>query len=67
MNLKKQLQEKNYFLKKAYEAASNCSPSSPLSVDINPIEFGKSIDFDITSIKRIITTDLFAQLLIPRF
>jgi hypothetical protein len=48
-----QLQEKNEFLKKAYEVANNHNPASPLSVDINPIVFGKSIGFDEDTSTRI--------------
>lgn len=53
MNLKQQLKEKNYFLRKAYEAAYEYAPSSPLSVSLDPAEFGKSIGFDETQIERI--------------
>lgn len=53
MNLKQQLKEKNDFLRKAYEAAYEQAPSSPLSVTLDPIEFGKSIGFDETKTERI--------------
>src|ERR1035437_938775 len=53
MLLQKQLQEKNEFLRKAYELACQEYPESPLSVDINPIEFGKSIGFNETTTRRI--------------
>lgn len=55
MLLQKQLQEKNEFLKKAYEVAVEYSPSSPLSIDINPREFGKSIGFDEATTTRVMT------------
>lgn len=53
MLLQKQLEEKNSFLKKAYEVAVEYAPSSPLSVSINPIELGKSIDMDKATTSRI--------------
>ncbi len=53
MNLLEQLQQKNEFLKRAYKLAVETSPSNPLSVSINPIEFGRSIDFDEDTTKRI--------------
>lgn len=53
MNLKQQLKEKNYFLRKAYEAIYEYSPESPLSVSLEPREFGKSIGFNETQIERI--------------
>lgn len=53
MNLKQQLREKNLFLRKAYEAAYEYDPSSPLSVSLDPREFGKSIGFDETQTERI--------------
>ncbi|MBJ6118989.1 hypothetical protein JAO76_12345 [Pontibacter sp. BT310] len=53
MNLKQQLKEKNYFLKKAYEAAYEYAPSSPLSVSLDPFEFGKSIGYDEAQTERI--------------
>lgn len=55
MILQKQLQEKNEFLKKAYEAICEYSPSSPLSTYIeDPREFGKSIGFDVDTTERIV-------------
>ncbi|MBP1631402.1 MAG: hypothetical protein H6Q15_2295 [Bacteroidetes bacterium] len=53
MNLKQQLKEKNLFLRKAYEAAYEYAPSSPLSVSLDPREFGNSIGFDETQTERI--------------
>lgn len=53
MLLQQQLKEKNEFLKKAYEAAYEYHPSSPLSVSLNPREFGVSIGFDESTVKRI--------------
>lgn len=53
MNLKQQLKEKNLFLRKAYEAAYEYTPSSPLSVSLDPKVFGKSIGFDDTQTERI--------------
>lgn len=53
MNLKQQLKEKNNFLRKAYEAAYDYSPSRPLSVCLDPKEFGKSIGYDQTTTERI--------------
>jgi hypothetical protein len=37
----------------AYEAAYEYSPSSPLSVSLDPMEFGRSIGYDETKTKRI--------------
>lgn len=54
MLLQKQLQEKNEFLKKAYEVAVEFAPSSPLSVNINPRELGKTIGFDEVTTTRIV-------------
>jgi hypothetical protein len=51
--IRKQLQEKTEFLKKAYEKAIEVAPSSPLSVSLKPIEFGKSIGFSESKTKRI--------------
>ncbi len=53
MDLKKQLYNKNKFLKKAYEEAYNYDPSNPLSVSLNPVEFGKSIGFNKQETTRI--------------
>ena len=53
MNLKQQLKEKKLFLRKAYEAAYDYAPSSPLLVSLEPREFGKSIGFDETQTERI--------------
>ena len=53
MNLKQQLKEKNLFLRKAYEAAYEYDSSSPLSVSLDPREFGNSIGFDETQTERI--------------
>jgi len=53
MDLNKQLQEKNEFLKKAYETAYKEYPSSPLSVSLDPFEFGKSIGYDEDTTSRI--------------
>jgi hypothetical protein len=53
MNLKQQLKDKNLFLRKAYEAAYEYAPSSPLSVSLDPREFGKSIGFDEIHTERI--------------
>jgi len=46
MDFKKQLQEKNEFLKKAYEVAYQEYPASPLTVSLDPFEFGKSIGYN---------------------
>lgn len=51
--LRKQLEEKNQFLQKAYEVAHEHYPSSPLSVDINPIELGKLLGYSESTTKRI--------------
>lgn len=64
MNLKQHLKEKNIFLYKAYETAYAYSPSSPLSVKINPKELGKSIGFEDIQTKRImmeLVNDGFVQ------
>ncbi len=53
MNLKQQLNEKNFFLRKAYEVAFEYDSSSPLSVCIDPIEFGVSIGFNEIQTERI--------------
>lgn len=53
MDFKKQVQEKNEFLKKAYQSAYEYLPSSPLSVSLDPIDFGKSIGFDKDATTRI--------------
>ncbi|GJM17214.1 MAG: hypothetical protein DHS20C13_25410 [Thermodesulfobacteriota bacterium] len=53
MNLNQQLRQKNNFLRKAYEAAYEYSPSSPLSVNLNPREFGKSIGLTEQDTERI--------------
>lgn len=53
MNLKQQLNKKNYFLRKAYDLAAAHSPSSPLSVSLEPFEFGKSLELDETQTERI--------------
>jgi len=53
MLLERQLQEKNAFLKKAYEVAVEYAPSSPLSVNINPVELGKSLGMDKATTSRI--------------
>jgi hypothetical protein len=53
MNLKQQLRQKNRFLRKAYEVAYEYSPSSPLSVSLNPREFGKSIGLTDQETERI--------------
>lgn len=53
MDLKKELKEKNLFLRKAYETAYDYAPSSPLSVNLDPREFGNSIGFDETQTERI--------------
>jgi len=55
MVLQKLLNEKNMFLKKAYEVAYEEDPSSPFSVDINPIELGKVIGLSEISVERIMT------------
>ncbi len=55
MNLKQQLIEKNNFLRKAYEVAYEHAPSSPLSVSLDPREFGKSIGYDEPKTTRIMT------------
>jgi len=54
MLLQQHLQEKNQYLKKAYEAAIEFSPSAPLSVNINPVELGKTLNYSIDTIKRIV-------------
>lgn len=54
MNLKQQLDEKNIFLRKAYEAAYEYAPSNPLSVSLKPMEFGKSIGFENDTIRRVV-------------
>lgn len=53
MDFKKQLQDKNEFLRKAYETVYQEYPSSPLSVSLDPIEFGKSLGFDEDATYRI--------------
>jgi hypothetical protein len=53
MNLKQELTEKNFFLRKAYETAREYNPSSPLSVSLDPLPFGESIGFDSTKTRRI--------------
>ncbi|MCW3085102.1 MAG: hypothetical protein JWP12_2468 [Bacteroidetes bacterium] len=53
--LKKQLEEKNFFLKRAYEIACEEYPASPLSVNMNPLELGASIGFDEAAVSRIMT------------
>ncbi len=53
MNLKKQLIEKNRFLKKAYEVAYDDNPSSPLSIGLEPIEVGKLLGFNEINTERI--------------
>ncbi len=53
MNLKQQLKDKNLFLRKAYETAYEYAPSNPLSVSLDPREFGKSIGFDEIQTERI--------------
>lgn len=53
MNLKLQLRQKNNFLRKAYELAFEYSPSSPLSVSINPREFGKTLGLTEQETERI--------------
>lgn len=53
MTIKRQLQEKNEFLKKAYELAYEYSPANPLSVNINPRAFGESIGFNQIDTERI--------------
>jgi len=64
MLLQKQLEEKNAFLRKAYEVAYEHYPSSPLSVDINPIELGKTIGFNEITTERImmeLTSERYVQ------
>lgn len=51
--LQKQLEEKITFLKKAYEVACDYSPSSPLSVNMNPVGVGETIGFDKATVTRI--------------
>lgn len=51
--LRKQLEEKNQFLHKAYEVANEVAPESPFSVDINPIDLGKELGFNETTTIRI--------------
>ena len=53
MILKKQEEEKNKFLKTAYEVANKNCPSAPLTTNINPLMLGDSIGFDKTTTKRI--------------
>jgi hypothetical protein len=53
MNLKKQITEKNIFLRKAYETAYEYAPSNPLSVSLSPLELGESIGFDKATTKRL--------------
>lgn len=53
MLLQKQLQEKNEFLNKAYEAAHEFAPESPLSVSIILRELGKSIGYGEATTSRI--------------
>ena len=43
------------YLKAAYDAAIDYAPESPLSVNINPLELGKTVGFDDTTTKRIAT------------
>jgi len=54
MDLKKHLQEKQDFLRKAYEAALEYHPSGPLSVNIKPIELGEAMGFDKATVRRIV-------------
>lgn len=53
MTLSQIEQAKYMFLKAAYEAAVDCSPSSPYSVMINPFELGKRVGFDKTLVERV--------------
>ncbi len=53
MNLKQHLKEKNFFLRNAYEEAYDYDSSNPLSVSLDPLEFGKSIGYDETTTERI--------------
>lgn len=53
MNLKQQQNERNYFLRKAYEAAYDYAPSAPLTVSLNPSELAKIIGFDAMQTRRI--------------
>lgn len=50
---KQQRRERNFFLSEAYKSAREYSPSSPLSVSINPRELGKSLGFDEGTTTRI--------------
>lgn len=43
---KQHRRERNYFLSEAFRVAHEHSPSSPLQVSLDPVEFGKSIGFD---------------------
>lgn len=52
--LHQQLEEKNKYLKVAYEEAYKYAPDSPLSVNINPRALGKHIGFDEATTSRIV-------------
>ena len=54
MDLQEQFNKKVNFLKKAYELAAEHSPSSPFSVGIKPVEFGKTIGLDKSETSRIV-------------
>ncbi|MGP8215660.1 MAG: toll/interleukin-1 receptor domain-containing protein [Bacteroidia bacterium] len=47
------LNEKIQFLAKAYEVAYEYHPASPMSVNINPIELGKTLGFSRDTVERI--------------
>jgi hypothetical protein len=50
---KQHRRERNYFLSEAFRVAHEHSPSSPLQVSLDPVEFGKSIGFDEAATTRI--------------
>lgn len=54
LNMKKQLQEKNQYLERAYEAACEYYPNNPTSVFHDPILIGNEIGFDEITIERVV-------------
>ncbi|WP_170865309.1 MarR family transcriptional regulator [Hymenobacter psychrotolerans] len=47
-------QQRIKFLEAAYKAACEYSPAQPLSVSINPVELGKELDMDRSTVSRIV-------------
>lgn len=47
-------QQRIIFLEAAYKAACDCSPAQPLSVSINPVELGKELGLDRSTVSRIV-------------